>query len=102
MSFLEVLIVFFVVMPLLAIWVWCLFHILARPDLSAFAKALWIVGVLLLPIIGAVAYLVSYRKRGPIDDTKEWEDKSAEEIEDEVFHSTHMTSMDRSQNTRLF
>jgi hypothetical protein len=101
-SFLEILIVFFVIMPLFAIWVWCLFHILARPDLSAWAKALWIVGILVLPLIGAIAYLINYKKHGPIDATKEWEGKSAEEIEEEVFHSTHMTSTDRTENTRLF
>jgi phospholipase D-like protein len=102
MSFWEVTIFLFVVIPLLAIWVFCLFHIVARPDLKVWAKVLWLVGILVLPIIGAVAYLIAWKKHGPIDDTKEWEDKSARDIEDEMFRSTHMTSADRSENTRLF
>jgi hypothetical protein len=101
-SFLEILIIFFIVFPLLAIWAWCLFHIIARPDMTVLSKVLWAVGILVLPLIGAIAYLIAYKKHGPVDETKKWEDKSAEEIEDEVFHAQHMTSSDRAQNTRLF
>jgi Phospholipase_D-nuclease N-terminal len=88
--------VFFIAIPLIAIWVWCVIQIVARPDLQLWGKALWIIGILVLPVIGAVAYLISSRGRAPIDETKDWEGKSAEEIEEAVFHSTHMSATDRS------
>lgn len=91
---LYAILIFLVALPLMAIWIWCVIHIVARPDLRAWAKALWIIGILLLPVIGAVAYLISWKRHGPVDETKAWEGKSAEEIEEAVFHSTHMSAGD--------
>jgi hypothetical protein len=87
-------IVFFVLVPLVAVWVWCVIQIVGRPDMKFWAKALWIVGILVFPIIGAVAFLIYLSKRGPVDETKEWEGKSAEEIEDAVFQSRRMSPSD--------
>ena len=92
---------FFIILPLIAVWVYCAAHIVARPDLRVWQKALWMIGILILPIIGAVAYLLMWRKHGPIDETKAWEDKSAEEIEQAVWQSENMSSTDRLGHTRL-
>ena len=95
------LIAFFVILPLVAIWCYCLFHIVARPDLKLWQKFAWGAGILVLPIIGAIAYLIAWKQHGPIDDTALWEDKSAEEIEEAVWQSENMTSGDRFSHTRL-
>jgi Phospholipase_D-nuclease N-terminal len=86
--------VFFVLVPLVAIWVFCVINIVGRPDMKFWTKALWIIGILVLPIIGAVAFLIYLSKRGPVDETKEWEGRSAEEIEDAVFQSRPRSTID--------
>jgi hypothetical protein len=87
MSFPVYMVVVFFVFLLVAIWAWCLIHIVSRPDLKGWTKALWSVGILLFPIIGAAAYWISWLRHGPIDETKAWEGKSTEEIEAEVYRS---------------
>jgi hypothetical protein len=52
-----------IIVPLLAIWIGCTLHAIARPDLSIAAKFLWIVAVLALPLIGTVLYIIFYRRR---------------------------------------
>lgn len=95
------LLIIFVILPLMAIWVFCLFHIVARPDLKVWQKVLWAVGVFVFPLVGAIAYLYAWKKRGPIDETRKYESMSAEEIEDAMWRSQHMTSSDRIERTRL-
>jgi hypothetical protein len=41
-------------------------------------------------------------KRGPVDDTKLWEDKSAEEIEANAYRASHMTATDRAGDKPLY
>ena len=96
-----ILIGFFVILPLVAVWTFCLFHIVARPDLKVWQKVLWALGIFVLPLIGAIIYLIAWKNHGPIDDTKAWEDKSAEEIEEEVWKSENMSATDRFGHTRL-
>jgi heme/copper-type cytochrome/quinol oxidase subunit 2 len=98
MSFLEYMLLFFVALPIVVIWGWCLVQIVARPDLRVWKKVLWIAAVILLPIIGLVAYFLTAARRGPVDDTDEWEDRSAEEIEKEVYLSTHATAVQRTDD----
>jgi hypothetical protein len=96
MSLLEYMIIFFIALPIFLVWGWCIVQIVARPDLRVLAKAGWIAAIILLPIIGLVAYFMMSARKGPVDDTEEWEDRSAEEIEDEVYRSTHMTATQRT------
>jgi hypothetical protein len=98
---LYILLGFFVILPLIAVWVFCAGHILARPDLKMWQKAAWLLGILVLPIVGAAIYLVVWQRHGVIDDTAEWDDKSAEEIEEAVWRDQHMSSTDRMSDTRL-
>jgi hypothetical protein len=102
MSFFGYAILFMVGFLVLAIWVWSIVQIVARPDFSVLAKALWIAAVLVFPIVGTIAYLVYSAKRGPIDETKKWEDMSAEEIEAAEYRASHMTATDRSGDQRIF
>ena len=44
---------------LLIVWVLVLVDAVRRPDLSTTAKVLWGIGVLVLPFIGAVIYMIA-------------------------------------------
>ncbi|MGY1618226.1 SHOCT domain-containing protein [Geodermatophilus sp. SYSU D00691] len=52
----------FILLSALIVWFWLLLTVLAdlfrRHDLSGWAKAAWVLLVLVLPVIGAVAYLL--------------------------------------------
>jgi hypothetical protein len=102
MSFLGYAILFMVGFLVIAIWAWSIVQIVARPDFSVPAKALWIAGVLILPVIGTIVYLVYSAKRGPIDETKKWEDMSPEEIREAEYRASHMTTTDRAGDQRYF
>ena len=46
------------------IWIWmvilALIDIFARPDLSGWAKAGWVVFIIVLPFLGVLCYLIAY------------------------------------------
>ena len=48
----------------LVIWIWmvimALIDIFSRPDLSGWAKAGWVVLIIVLPFIGVLCYLIAY------------------------------------------
>jgi hypothetical protein len=48
----------------LVIWIWmvimALIDIFSRPDLSGWAKAGWVVFIVVLPFIGVLSYLIAY------------------------------------------
>ena len=48
----------------LVIWIWmvimALIDIFSRPDLSGWAKAAWVVFIIVLPFIGVLCYLIAY------------------------------------------
>jgi hypothetical protein len=49
--------------PLLCLWGFAVWDILsARHDLSGWAKALWVFGLLVLPLIGAMVYVIARPK----------------------------------------
>jgi hypothetical protein len=49
----------FVVIPVTLLWIFCLVDTFLRRDLSGWAKAAWVIGILVFPVIGAVVYLVT-------------------------------------------
>jgi len=59
---------------LLVVWFWIVItvfiDIFRSPDLSGGAKALWFLFVLLIPLIGVVAYLVA--RGGTMHDRSVW------------------------------
>ncbi len=44
--------------PVVAIMIWALADLARRPDVAARRKALWMIVVVALPLVGAVLYLV--------------------------------------------
>jgi Phospholipase_D-nuclease N-terminal len=48
----------------LVIWIWMvvmvLIDIFGRPDLSGWAKAAWVVFIIVLPFVGVLIYLIVY------------------------------------------
>ena len=48
-----------IAIPLLLIWVLTVVDLLRRPDLGGGSKVLWAIGVLVLPVIGVIVYLVA-------------------------------------------
>jgi len=58
MRFWDLFWVLFVIVPLTVAWVFAVYDIFARHDLSGWGKAGWFAAVLLLPWIGTFAYLL--------------------------------------------
>jgi hypothetical protein len=48
----------------LVIWIWMVIMVLidvfSRPDLSGWAKAGWVVLIIVLPFVGVLCYLIAY------------------------------------------
>ncbi|MGZ6565598.1 MAG: hypothetical protein ACXVH1_39790 [Solirubrobacteraceae bacterium] len=48
----------------LVIWIWmvilALIDVFSRPDLSGWAKAAWVVFIIVLPFVGVLCYLIAY------------------------------------------
>lgn len=57
MTFWDLLLFFFLVIPAVILWFFCIFDIFGRHDLGGGAKVLWLAFVLLIPWIGALSYL---------------------------------------------
>ncbi len=50
-------IVFFVVIPLIMLWVFALVDLFVRPDIR-WRKVLWLIFIVFVPILGALIYLL--------------------------------------------
>ena len=48
-----------VVIPVTILWLGCVLDLFRRHDLSVVAQVLWLVGVLVLPVLGALIYLIA-------------------------------------------
>ncbi|MDR7255045.1 hypothetical protein J2X46_004047 [Nocardioides sp. BE266] len=47
-----------VVIPVTLLWISALFHIIVNSSLPGWSRALWVIVIFLLPILGALVYLV--------------------------------------------
>ena len=54
--------VFFIYMPLIFLWGFTLFDLFQRHDLSGWAKALWAIGIVVLPLVGMLIYFIARPK----------------------------------------
>ena len=52
-----ILLIVFVI-PVLILWGYAIISLVGRPDLSIGAKLVWLVGILILPIIGSILYFM--------------------------------------------
>ncbi|MGI9667772.1 MAG: SHOCT domain-containing protein [Acidimicrobiia bacterium] len=59
MTFLEIVLLLVIWVPLLLLWVFTLSDLARRVDLPGLAKGLWAVCIVLLPIIGMIVYFVA-------------------------------------------
>ena len=58
-GFWAAMMIFFIVIPLLMIWLFAIVDLFMRPDLSGIAKALWLLAIILVPLIGMLVYFVA-------------------------------------------
>jgi hypothetical protein len=56
-TFVELLLILFIFIPLTLLWVFALIDIFGRPDLSGWGKAGWLLVILLIPWFGALIYV---------------------------------------------
>ena len=57
--FFSTLILLFVFIPLVTLWVFTLVDLFVRHDLKGFQKALWLLCIVLLPVIGVLIYFIA-------------------------------------------
>jgi hypothetical protein len=59
MDWWEFFFVLLVVLPITVLWLGCIIDAIARPDLSGWIKAAWVLGILILPLIGSLVYIIT-------------------------------------------
>jgi predicted membrane channel-forming protein YqfA (hemolysin III family) len=64
-DFWEFFLLLVVFIPLAIIWVAAVFDLFKRHDLSGVAKALWLLAIVLVPVVGVVVYLI-FRPKAPV------------------------------------
>lgn len=50
---------FLIFIPLMMLWIYTLIDIFHRVDLSGWVKALWVIFVLILPVLGMLIYFIA-------------------------------------------
>jgi hypothetical protein len=59
MDWWEFFIVMVVVLPIMTLWLGCIIDAVMRPDISGWGKALWVLFILFIPLIGSIVYIVT-------------------------------------------
>ncbi len=54
---------FLIVVPVTVLWISVLMDLIQRPDLVGWKKALWVLGVICFPLLGALIYLIARPSR---------------------------------------
>ncbi len=65
-TFWEVLILFVIWVPLVLLWLSALMDLILRRPMSGIARVLWLLLIIFLPVIGAIAYFI-VRSRDVLD-----------------------------------
>ncbi len=58
MNWWDVLWILFIVIPFLMFWAFALVDLFRRDDLSGWKKALWLVAIIFLPVLGTLFYVI--------------------------------------------
>ena len=58
MTFRQLFLILLIFVPLIMLWVFTLVDLFHRRDLSAAAKALWAIGIVLLPLVAMVTCFI--------------------------------------------
>jgi hypothetical protein len=66
-TFWDLMLFFFIWIPLVMLWFYAMIDIFRRPDLSGWGRALWLLAVVFLPWLGTLIYLI-FRPRGGAAD----------------------------------
>ena len=61
-TFWYMLFFFLVAVPLIVTWLGCVIDVVARPNMGVFAKALWVIAMLVFPFVGCIVYLITRPK----------------------------------------
>jgi hypothetical protein len=59
MEWWEFFIAMAIFLPIMVLWLGCIIDAIGRPDLSGLMKAAWIGFILILPIVGAITYVIA-------------------------------------------
>lgn len=65
-SFWNLFWLFFIFLPLIFLWAFGLVDVFRRKDLSGIAKAIWVILILWIPIIGLIIYFLSRPAQEPV------------------------------------
>jgi len=57
-TFWDVFFLIFIWVPLIMVWVFALLDVFTRRTLSGWAKAAWVLAIVILPLIGTLLYLI--------------------------------------------
>src|SRR5947209_20385684 len=58
-TFWNVFLLLFLFIPLLMLWFFAIFDVFRRHDIHGFAKALWLLAIVIFPWIGTLVYLIA-------------------------------------------
>jgi uncharacterized membrane protein len=58
-TFWDIFFLVFIFLPLLLVWGFAIGDVFVRRDLSGWEKALWLVAIVILPLIGTLIYLIT-------------------------------------------
>jgi membrane protein implicated in regulation of membrane protease activity len=81
--FWSVLVVVFIIIPLFFIWGFAIVDLFARRDLGGFAKVLWLMFILFLPLLGTLLYYLFRPAMLATYDTT-WGDTRTMQMEDRL------------------
>jgi len=74
-SFWNVFFILLIFIPLIMLWVFALVDLFRRHDLSGWAKALWAIAIVLLPLLGMLIYFIT---RPPTEEERQATREDAE------------------------
>jgi hypothetical protein len=58
-TFADVFLLFFVFIPLIMLWFFCMLDVFRRSDIGGLAKTAWLVAIIIFPWIGTLAYVIA-------------------------------------------
>jgi hypothetical protein len=58
-TFWQIFFILLVFIPLVMLWIFALVDLFHRKELSGLAKALWVLAILLLPLLGMLIYFIA-------------------------------------------
>jgi hypothetical protein len=57
-DFWEFFFLMLIFIPITILWIACIMDVVGRIDLSGVSKMLWVIGIIIFPVVGSLAYVV--------------------------------------------